>query len=164
PVLISFAVPPAITSDPTNVVATNGDLVLFSVVAQGSEPFSYLWYFNETNVLAEATNATLVLSNVTPADAGSYAAVVTNAYGSRTSASATLTVIVLPTITCGTNRLVELGTEWDFDEPAATGSNIVVTVVDTITNAACGATFSATRTWAVTDVNQYQAFCSQTVQ
>ena len=75
-----------------------------------------------------------------------------------------LNVIVLPTITCGTNRTVEFGSAWTFDTPAVTGSNTTLTVVSTETNSGCGLTYSATRTWVVTDGSGYQAGCSQVVQ
>jgi len=88
---------------------------------------------------------------------------VSNAYGSVTSTPASLVVVVL-TLTCGSNRTVEVGTAWDFDTPTATGSNATVTVVGTVTNLGCGETFSATRTWLVSDPQGDQATCSQTVQ
>ena len=46
-----------------------------------------------------ATNASLTLTNVQPANAGSYSVVVTNPVGSVTSAVAVLTVLVPPVIT-----------------------------------------------------------------
>ena len=49
-----------------------GSNVLFTVTAQGTAPLAFQWYFNQTNGLAGATNTTLVLSNVCPAQAGSY--------------------------------------------------------------------------------------------
>src|SRR5439155_21249509 len=69
---------------------------------------------------ASATNATLILSNVTPAQAGSYSVLVSNFYGTQLSAAATLTVVVPDLIVCGTNRTVELGEAWDFDAPVVT--------------------------------------------
>jgi subtilisin-like proprotein convertase family protein len=154
---------PAIVSGPADQVATNGQTAALSVVAVGSKPLTYQWYFNGTNLLAGATNPALVLDPVVPGEAGSYAVVVSNAYGSVTSAPASLVVIVL-TLTCGSNRTVEVGTAWDFDTPTATGSNATVAVVGTVTNLGCGETFSATRTWLVSDPQGNQATCSQTVQ
>jgi hypothetical protein len=55
----------------------------------------YQWYFNQTNALANATNATLTLSNVQIADAGQYHLVVANLSGAATSRVATLTVTTL---------------------------------------------------------------------
>jgi hypothetical protein len=60
---------------------------------------AYQWFFNATNALAGATNFSLTISNVQPANAGAYLVVATNVAGSITSAVATLTVIVLPSVT-----------------------------------------------------------------
>ena len=54
---------------------------------------SYQWRFNGTNI-AGATGTSLTLSNVQPAQAGSYSVRVTNAFGAVTSQVATLTVLV----------------------------------------------------------------------
>jgi subtilisin-like proprotein convertase family protein len=163
PVQLTVVMPALIVSGPTNQVATNGDTVTLVVEAQGTAPLTYQWFFNATNLLNNATNSTLVLSNVAPAQAGLYGVVVQNAYGSGSNA-ATLAVVILPTITCGSNKTVELGTGWEFDVPAVTGSNTTLTVVSTTTNLNCGQTYTATRTWLVTDGAGYQASCSQTVQ
>src|SRR5262249_13915553 len=144
-----------IVSGPTNQFATNGDNVTFSVIAQGTQPLSYHWYFNQTNSQPEWTNANLVLSHVAPAQAGSYGVVVSNLFGSASNA-ASLVVIVLPTITCGTNRTLELDTPWTFDSPTVTGSNTTLTILNTTTNKDCGDSYTATRTWVVTDGAGYQ--------
>ena len=159
---LTVVLPAAILSGPVDLVATNGDTVLLIVTAQGTEPLTCQWYFNQTNSLAGATNTTLVLSNVSPAQAGSYAVSVTNAYGGA-SGTASLVVITLPTIACATNRTAELGSPWDFETPTATGSNVMINVLSTVTNTTCGDAFSATRTWVATDADGYQAVCSQTV-
>ncbi len=157
-------VAPVIVSGPASQVVTNGQTATLSVVASGSKPLAYQWYFNESNPLPGAINPTLVLNPVLPEEAGLYSVVVSNAYGSVISAPANLVVIVLPTLTCGSNRTVEVGTPWDFDSPVATGTNVTVTVVQTVTNLGCGDALSATRTWVVTDMLGNQATCSQTVQ
>jgi hypothetical protein len=56
---------------------------------------AYQWQFVGTN-LAGATNSTLVLNGVAAINAGSYNVVVTNAYGSVTSATVTLSVLGVP--------------------------------------------------------------------
>ncbi len=159
---LKVVVPATIVSGPSDQMATNGATVLLTVTAQGTEPRACQWYYNETISLPGATNFTLVLSNVTPAQAGSYSAVLTNPYG-WASNTANLVVVTLPTITCGSDRNVELGTPWDFDTPTATGSNVTVSVVSTTTNTFSGESFTATRTWVATDANGFQASCSQTV-
>ena len=62
------------------------------MVASGSLPLSYQWNLNGTN-LDGATNTSLTLSNMQLSQAGSYAVLVTNAFGSVTSSNAVLTVV-----------------------------------------------------------------------
>jgi len=75
-----------------------GTNVTFTVVATGTAPLSYQWAFNGTNIVG-ANSDQLTLTNVQPADAGSYSVVVSNSVNSVTSIAATLTVNVPPTIT-----------------------------------------------------------------
>ncbi|PYI84473.1 MAG: hypothetical protein DME26_13260 [Verrucomicrobia bacterium] len=85
---------PIITLQPTNQIAEVGDPVSFNVIATGTEPLSYQWYFAGTEIpqIATLIPATLFLANVQPTDSGSYMVVVTNVAGSATSQVAVLTV------------------------------------------------------------------------
>jgi len=85
------ATPPAITGQPQSQTVATGASASFTVTATGTAPLSYQWKFNNSDV-AGATSPTLTLSNVQAANAGSYTVVVSNAGGSVTSSSATLTV------------------------------------------------------------------------
>ncbi len=91
-------VPPTISGQPADQVVIVGGAATFTVLASGTPPLSYQWQRAGTN-LPGATAATLVLSNVQPADAGSYRVQVGNLAGSLTSQDATLTVLVPPAIT-----------------------------------------------------------------
>jgi uncharacterized repeat protein (TIGR03803 family) len=82
---------PAITTQPQSQTAQVGSNVAFSVVANGWPAPNYQWQFNGQK-LAGRTAASLSLTNVQFANAGGYSVVVTNAYGSVTSAVAQLTV------------------------------------------------------------------------
>jgi hypothetical protein len=82
---------PALTVQPASQVATAGVSVQLLAMAVGLQPLSYQWEWNGTNI-ADATNATLTLTNVRPAQAGGYAVAVTNVAGSVTSVVASLTV------------------------------------------------------------------------
>lgn len=84
-------IPPYLTSQPLSQPAAVGTNVSLSVVAGGTPTLGYQWRFNGTN-LPGATAATLSRNTITPAQAGNYTVVVTNASGSVTSAVATLTV------------------------------------------------------------------------
>jgi len=90
--------PPAIVSQPQSQTVNAGANVTFSVTANGSGSLSYQWRFNGQNILGASSN-TCALTQVDTNDAGDYSVVVTNAFGSVTSAVATLTVIVPPSIT-----------------------------------------------------------------
>lgn len=90
---------PVITQQPASRTNQIGTDAVLSVTATGTAPLSYQWFFNETNLLTDATNSTLALTNVQPAQAGSYRAVVSNSSGSATSQLAFVTVVVPPFIT-----------------------------------------------------------------
>ena len=75
---------------PANITAVPGDTVTFSVSALGGN-LTYQWSDGATQILG-ATNATLTLTNVSVASAGTYSVLVTNSLG-RTNPSATLTIV-----------------------------------------------------------------------
>jgi hypothetical protein len=86
---------PFITTQPTNQTITISNAVTFAVLAGGSAPLGYQWYFNGTNIL-NATNATLTINSVTPALAGNYSVLVYNSAGTIISSNALLTVFIPP--------------------------------------------------------------------
>lgn len=89
---------PTITTQPTDQTAAQGTTATFTVVAAGLPAPTYQWT-KDGNNLAGATSATLSLPNVQPADAASYAVIVTNRLGSVTSTAAKLTVNFAPVFT-----------------------------------------------------------------
>ena len=90
--LVSADGPPIIATQPANQAALAGGAATFSVLSSGRFPLFYQWQFDGTN-LANATNATLALSNLTTNQAGSYSVLVSNSLGSATSSNALLTVL-----------------------------------------------------------------------
>jgi hypothetical protein len=98
PALLVVIDPPVILTQPTYQVVLPGGTATFSVTASGTAPLSFQWNVNGTNVLG-GTNATLVLTNVQLAQAGSYAVTVTNFAGSAVSSQAELIVLAAPVIT-----------------------------------------------------------------
>lgn len=97
-------VDPAIVNQPTNTTALVDSTVSFSLTALGNSPLTYRWLKNsarlDDNVRISGTTApTLLLRNVSPSDAGQYAAIVTDASGSVTSAVAVLTVTLSALLT-----------------------------------------------------------------
>jgi hypothetical protein len=90
---------PVIAAHPVNLVTTFGATATFSVKALGGG-LTYQWFRNDT-AITDATAAVLVISNVQPADVGSYRVVVTNTVGTVTSAPAILRIAssALPRLT-----------------------------------------------------------------
>jgi len=70
---------------------TVGQTVTLSVTANGTLPFTYQWYKDGVAVTG-ATSASLVLTSVTTAAAGTYTAKVTNSAGYATSDNGVLSV------------------------------------------------------------------------
>jgi hypothetical protein len=77
---------------------TNQDLLAGAtfnaiVVASGTGPFSYKWYYNTSHLIAYATNGTLTITNVQTNNDGNYNCIVSNPSGSITSSVCALTVV-----------------------------------------------------------------------
>ncbi len=89
---VTIPVAPSIITQPRSLTVSPGQRASFGVLAGGTEPLNYQWYYNATTLLANATNATFVLANVRPRDAGSYSVVVSSPLGSVTSSDAILSV------------------------------------------------------------------------
>jgi hypothetical protein len=93
--VLTVVVPPDVTLTPTNQTVPVGGTASFSAVVAGTEPISYQWQWDGTN-LDGAVSQTLSLTNVQPGQAGGYSVMVTNSAGSATSAVAVLTVASPP--------------------------------------------------------------------
>ena len=93
-VVFALGFPPTISRDPRTQSAETGSSVQLSVRVNGqSELLRYQWFLNETNIVNASTSALLELTNVQPSQAGAYTVLVTNLFGSVTSAPAMLSVI-----------------------------------------------------------------------
>ncbi len=110
---------PGITNQPagTNVTVLARSASL-TVAASGNGTEGFQWWFDSTNLLAGATNASLTVTNTQSASAGNYTVVVSDYTGSVTSSVATLTVTgggTSPSITTGpTNQTVATGQNATF--------------------------------------------------
>lgn len=82
--------PPHLLQQPATLIVDPGAAAEFSVLAAGDEPLLYQWWFNDTNRLALATNASLTLNGVQASDVGSYKVVVSNPASSLSSTNARL--------------------------------------------------------------------------
>ena len=82
---------PFIAGQPVSQNVNAGDAAALSVTALGTAPLDYQWR-KDGVLVAGATDASLTLTNVQRADAGCYDVVVSDGFGSVTSAVASLTV------------------------------------------------------------------------
>jgi uncharacterized repeat protein (TIGR03803 family) len=97
--------PPVVVTYSTNTMALIGGTATLSVAARGAQPMNHQWQFNGTNLTDQAnvfgfTNAELILSHLTSAEAGSYSVTVSNLAGA-TGATGLLSVIADPALTPG---------------------------------------------------------------
>ena len=106
PATLSVRIPPSIQAHPTNLAVTPGSTAAFQVTASGDAALRYQWLFNGTNLLGNATNATLSLPEVQPAAEGFYSVIVSNPVGSLISSNAELRVRAFPTIVQQPSSLV----------------------------------------------------------
>jgi len=83
--------PPQIVTQPQIQTLRLGSNAIFSVDATGSPALIYQWRKNGTNLNA-ATSSNLTLTGITTNDVGNYSVVITNLYGSVTSAPAALLI------------------------------------------------------------------------
>ncbi len=86
---------PILVTQPQVQIVDAGANVSFTASALGSWPLSYQWFIGDSPI-SNGINATLTLTGVQPAQAGSYHVVVTNAYGAAVSSNALLTVLTYP--------------------------------------------------------------------
>ncbi|HTA31745.1 MAG TPA: immunoglobulin domain-containing protein, partial [Candidatus Cybelea sp.] len=70
-----------------------GATLYATVIADGAGPLSYQWYFNSSQAIANATNATLTLPNLQTTNSGNYTCIISNPYGSTNSTPLSLAVI-----------------------------------------------------------------------
>jgi hypothetical protein len=78
--------PPAILTPPEDRTALAGDSVTWTVLAEGHPPLGFRWAFNNVPI-SGATNSTLALTNLQPAQAGTYSVIVSNEAGTAASSA-----------------------------------------------------------------------------
>lgn len=87
--------PPGVSVNPAADTVYAGQNATFTALPSGAAPFTYQWQLNGVN-LADATNATLSLTNLQPSASGTYTVQLGNTNGA-VSASGTLSVRTPPT-------------------------------------------------------------------
>ncbi len=129
--VLTVLMPPSITSQPTNLAVRQGSNAIFSVTATGMVPLIYQWWFNATNKIATATNATLTITNVQSTNTGNYTVVVTNSIGNVTSSNASLILLQPPTVTItnpANNAVFAAGSGINLGASASAVSSIITQV------------------------------------
>ncbi|HVU08966.1 MAG TPA: immunoglobulin domain-containing protein [Verrucomicrobiae bacterium] len=86
-----FAQPVINSIYPPTLTERAGDHVAFVVSANGDAPLAYQWY-QDGNLLANQTNASIVLTNIQTTNSGQYQVIVTDAESNQASNAATLNV------------------------------------------------------------------------
>jgi poly(3-hydroxybutyrate) depolymerase len=141
---------PVITQQPQSYTNIAGSTATFSMLATGTPPLGYQWQKDTGSLdfsdLTDATNASLVLTNLQLNDAVDYRVVVSNLEGAATSAVAHLYVITLPrigtqpsdgavarnatfTFRVGATGTSPLSWQWrqdDIDLPSATNNTLLL--------------------------------------
>ena len=151
--LLTVNVPPTILVQPQATTGITGGGASFTVVASGDPTLLYQWAFNGAP-LANATNATLTLTNLQASQAGLYSVVVSNPFGTATSTNAALTVKVAPfvatqpqslTVVQGSNATFSVTAggdgpftyQWFYSGVLVTGAtNATLTLTGVVTNQA----------------------------
>ena len=105
---------PSITSQPSSQTVNAGATLSLSVSASGTTPFTYQWYRNGSAING-ATTALFTISTAQGSDAGGYSVIVSNSAGTAVSTTATVSVVVPPTIaTPPAGRTATVGSSVQF--------------------------------------------------
>lgn len=89
---LKLVMPVVIKTQPRSQTVKAGRSVTFRVAVQGTKPFTYQWYFNDTPI-PEATKVAYAVRNVQAANAGNYRVVIQNDLSAAVSTNAVLTVV-----------------------------------------------------------------------
>lgn len=106
--------PPAIALQPQSQTVFVSGTAIFTISATGTAPLSYYWRRNGT-VISGATNPTYITNNVQLSDSGAqFSCIVSNAFGTALSSSATLTVVTGPVSLTGNYLYLPIQTNGVF--------------------------------------------------
>ena len=118
---LQFTNAPTIIENPQSVTKLIGATASFSVTATCTAPFSFQWRGNGTNLadgnrISGARTNSLTITNVQSQDIGFYTAVVSNPWGSVTSAPALLRVLSVERLTLSVSN--QTPARFDFTNAA----------------------------------------------
>ena len=90
---------PVLMAQPRNQTVLPGGSASFGVAVGGAQPLAYQWRKDgvalaDAGNIAGALTASLTVSNLSGSDTGNYTALVSNSYGTATSAVASLTILL----------------------------------------------------------------------
>lgn len=102
-VTLAVVTPPVITSEPANQAVLQGMAANFTVGTGPDALLFYQWQYDGTNLsdggnIFGSATGTLTISNVAPANVGSYSVIVSNAAGVMVSSNVSLTIIPSPPV------------------------------------------------------------------
>jgi GH25 family lysozyme M1 (1,4-beta-N-acetylmuramidase) len=124
---------PSLTAQPASQTVTAGVTEVYAALAVGSQPLSYQWQFDGTNI-AGATQSAYSLASAQPTDAGTYSVVVSNAYGVAVSSHALLTVLLPTSSQILTAPAFVANGLFQFNLAGAAGSNYVIEASTNLTD------------------------------
>ncbi len=113
PATLALLVAPVISAQPASLILSPGETARLEVTASGFLQ-QFQWIAGGTN-LPGATNPVLILSNVQPANAGSYFVRISNPAGSLDSRPAKLRIRPVPATGVGTGPSSGLVRRWRFE-------------------------------------------------
>lgn len=134
---------PNILTNPASLSVAGGQSATFTVSATGIPAPSYQWLDNGTNIPA-ATSATYTIPAAYAGNAGSYSVIVSNAAGTVTSGSVTLTVgNTAPTLAPISDQTVDVGVTVNITDSATDPDVPPETLAYSLLNAPAGATLNS---------------------
>ncbi|MFM2295102.1 MAG: hypothetical protein RLZZ350_1515, partial [Verrucomicrobiota bacterium] len=104
PAALTVLFPPSFTAQPVSLTVTQGNNFSLTAAATGTAPLVYQWRKFGVNLtdsahIGGATSNVLSVFSATTNDANVYRLIISNNYGAITSAAATVTVLVPPSVT-----------------------------------------------------------------
>ncbi len=111
---VNPGISPQVVSGPVSLNAALNGAASFRVLVSGTTPITYQWQLDGKD-LAGATASTLALDNLSPPNSGKYTVVIRNAWGSVTSAPATLTLFGDLKMYAGITLAGPVGTRFEIE-------------------------------------------------
>ena len=139
-----------------------GENVTLSIAATGSGNLLYQWLVNGQPING-ATQNSLLLASISPADAGQYTCTATNGSTSDTSSTITVTVNPLPSVTAGPDQAICDGQSTTLTASGSTGSYLWDNNLGSGPSQTISPISTTTYTVTLTDSNSCQATDAVTI-